>query len=385
MQLPLNKFASQLQVSGIRAISNRIPEIDDVVNLTVGQPDFQVPASVKEAMKDAIDQNFTSYSHNAGLLELRKVVQSYYKNRFNASFTTNEILITNGASEALDTTLRGILEQGDEVLIPSPVYAGYVPLIELLGATPIYIDTTQTGLKVTPELVEAHITDKTKAILLNYPNNPTGITLNQQEVEALIDVFKAYPIYIISDEIYAENTFGQPHTSFASYDVIKDQCILLGGLSKSHSMTGLRIGFLLGPEYVMKQLTFVHAYNCICANVPSQYAAIEALTNAVDSPKEMNKAYIERRDYVYKRLIEMGFILNEKPQGAFYTFPQISQFGMDDYEFCMKALEDYHVAIVPGSAFTHIGKGYIRISYAYNIKSLEEGLNRLERMIQEVF
>ncbi|WP_323706973.1 aminotransferase class I/II-fold pyridoxal phosphate-dependent enzyme [Mammaliicoccus vitulinus] len=385
MQLPLNKFASQLQVSGIRAISNRIPEIDDVVNLTVGQPDFQVPASVKEAMKDAIDQNFTSYSHNAGLLELRKVVQSYYKNRFNASFTTNEILITNGASEALDTTLRGILEQGDEVLIPSPVYAGYVPLIELLGAKPIYIDTTQTGLKITPELVEAHITDKTKAILLNYPNNPTGITLNQQEVEALIDVFKAYPIYIISDEIYAENTFGQPHTSFASYDVIKDQCILLGGLSKSHSMTGLRIGFLLGPEYVMKQLTFVHAYNCICANVPSQYAAIEALTNAIDSPKEMNKAYIERRDYVYKRLIEMGFILNEKPQGAFYIFPQISQFGMDDYEFCMKALEDYHVAIVPGSAFTHIGKGYIRISYAYNIKSLEEGLNRLERMIQEVF
>lgn len=385
MQLPLNKFASQLQVSGIRAISNRIPEIDDVVNLTVGQPDFQVPASVKEAMKDAIDQNFTSYSHNAGLLELRKVVQSYYKNRFNASFTTNEILITNGASEALDTTLRGILEQGDEVLIPSPVYAGYVPLIELLGAKPIYIDTTQTGLKITPELVEAHITDKTKAILLNYPNNPTGITLNQQEVEALIDVFKAYPIYIISDEIYAENTFGQPHTSFASYDVIKDQCILLGGLSKSHSMTGLRIGFLLGPEYVMKQLTFVHAYNCICANVPSQYAAIEALTNAIDSPKEMNKAYIERRDYVYKRLIEMGFILTEKPQGAFYIFPQISQFGMDDYEFCMKALEDYHVAIVPGSAFTHIGKGYIRISYAYNIKSLEEGLNRLERMIQEVF
>lgn len=385
MQLPLNKFASQLQVSGIRAISNRIPEIDDVVNLTVGQPDFQVPASVKEAMKDAIDQNFTSYSHNAGLLELRKVVQSYYKNRFNASFTTNEILITNGASEALDTTLRGIIEQGDEVLIPSPVYAGYVPLIELLGAKPIYIDTTQTGLKITPELVEAHITDKTKAILLNYPNNPTGITLNQQEVEALIDVFKAYPIYIISDEIYAENTFGQPHTSFASYDVIKDQCILLGGLSKSHSMTGLRIGFLLGPEYVMKQLTFVHAYNCICANVPSQYAAIEALTNAIDSPKEMNKAYIERRDYVYKRLIEMGFILNEKPQGAFYIFPQISQFGMDDYEFCMKALEDYHVAIVPGSAFTHIGKGYIRISYAYNIKSLEEGLNRLERMIQEVF
>ncbi|MGO1988373.1 aminotransferase class I/II-fold pyridoxal phosphate-dependent enzyme [Mammaliicoccus vitulinus] len=385
MQLPLNKFASQLQVSGIRAISNRIPEIDDVVNLTVGQPDFQVPASVKEAMKDAIDQNFTSYSHNAGLLELRKVVQSYYKNRFNASFTTNEILITNGASEALDTTLRGIIEQGDEVLIPSPVYAGYVPLIELLGAKPIYIDTTQTGLKITPDLVEAHITDKTKAILLNYPNNPTGITLNQQEVEALIDVFKAYPIYIISDEIYAENTFGQPHTSFASYDVIKDQCILLGGLSKSHSMTGLRIGFLLGPEYVMKQLTFVHAYNCICANVPSQYAAIEALTNAIDSPKEMNKAYIERRDYVYKRLIEMGFILNEKPQGAFYIFPQISQFGMDDYEFCMKALEDYHVAIVPGSAFTHIGKGYIRISYAYNIKSLEEGLNRLERMIQEVF
>ncbi|MDT3995995.1 aminotransferase class I/II-fold pyridoxal phosphate-dependent enzyme [Mammaliicoccus fleurettii] len=385
MQLPLNKFASQLQVSGIRAISNRIPEIDDVINLTVGQPDFKVPTSVKDAMKQAIDRNFTTYSHNAGLLELRKVVQSYYKNRFSSNFNTNEILITNGASEALDTTLRGILEQGDEVLIPSPVYAGYVPLIELLGAKPIYIDTTQSGLKITPELVKSHITDKTKAILLNYPNNPTGITLNQYEVESLVNVFKDYPIYVVSDEIYAENTFGQQHTSFASYDAIKDQCILLGGLSKSHSMTGLRIGFLLGPEYVMKQLTFVHAYNCICANVPSQYAAIEALTNAVDSPKEMNSAYIERRDYVYKRLIDMGFILNEKPQGAFYIFPKISQFGISDYEFCMKALEDYHVAIVPGSAFTHIGEGYIRISYAYNIKALEEGLNRLERMVQELF
>nr|WP_263313786.1 aminotransferase class I/II-fold pyridoxal phosphate-dependent enzyme [Mammaliicoccus sp. Marseille-Q6498] len=385
MQLPLNKFASQLQVSGIRAISNRIPEIDDVINLTVGQPDFHVPDRVKEAMKDAIDQNRTSYSHNAGLIQLREAVKAYYENRFNAYFNTNEILITNGASEALDTALRGILEQGDEVLIPSPVYAGYVPLIELLGAKPVYIDTTHTGLKITPDLVKEHITDKTKAILLNYPNNPTGITLDKSEVEALVDVFKEYPIYVVTDEIYAENTFQQSHTSFASYDSIKEQCILLGGLSKSHSMTGLRIGFLLGPEYVMKQLTFVHAYNCICANVPSQYAAIEALTHSIDSPKEMNKAYIERRDYVYDRLINMGFKLSEKPKGAFYIFPQISQFGMDDYEFCIKALEDYHVAVVPGSAFTHIGKGYIRISYAYDIEALKEGLNRLEKMIQDLF
>ncbi|MDQ7143426.1 aminotransferase class I/II-fold pyridoxal phosphate-dependent enzyme [Mammaliicoccus lentus] len=382
MQLPLNRFASKLQVSGIRAISNRIPEIDDVINLTVGQPDFHVPNRVKEAMKDAIDHNFTSYSHNAGLLKLREVVKSYYENRFNAYFNTNEILVTNGASEALDTALRGIIEQGDEVLIPAPVYAGYVPLVELLGAKPVYIDTTQTNLKITPELVKSHITDKTKAILLNYPNNPTGITLHKNEVEALVDVFKEHPIYVVSDEIYAENTFNDQHTSFASYEEIKNQCILLGGLSKSHSMTGLRIGFLLGPEYVMKQLTFVHAYNCICANVPSQYAAIEALTHSIDSPKEMNKAYIERRDYVYNRLIEIGFVLSEKPEGAFYIFPQISHFGIDDYDFCIKALEEYHVAVVPGSAFTHIGKGYIRISYAYDLKSLEEGLNRLEKMIQ---
>ncbi|GGI43454.1 aminotransferase class I/II-fold pyridoxal phosphate-dependent enzyme [Mammaliicoccus stepanovicii] len=385
MQLPLNKFASQLKVSGIRAISNRIPEIDDVINLTVGQPDFHVPQRVKDAMKEAIDHNFTSYSHNAGLIQLREVVKTYYETRFSAHFNTNEILITNGASEALDTALRGIIEQGDEVLIPSPVYAGYVPLIELLGATPVYIDTTHTHLKITPELIKKHITSKTKAILLNYPNNPTGIILNKDEVTAIVDVLKEYPIFIISDEIYAENTFQQSHTSFASYESIKDQCILLGGLSKSHSMTGLRIGFLLGPEYLMKQLTFVHAYNCICANVPSQYAAIEALTHSIDSPKEMNKAYIKRRDYVYERLINMGFIIDEMPQGAFYIFPKISQFGIDDYEFCMKALEDYHVAIVPGSAFTHLGKGYIRISYAYDIESLEIGLNRLEKMIQELF
>lgn len=385
MQIPLNNHASQLQVSGIRAISNRIKELDNVVNLTVGQPDFKVPDNVKKAMKDAIDSDFTSYSHNAGLLELREAVKNYYQSRFDASFNTNEIIITNGASEALDTALRGILEAGDEVLIPSPVYAGYVPIVELLGATPIYIDTTQTNLKITPELVKNNITSNTKAILLNYPNNPTGVTLTKSEVHALVDVLKDKSIFVISDEIYAENTFNQKHVSFASYEELKDQCILLGGLSKSHSMTGLRIGFLSGPAYVMKQLTFVHAYNCICANVPSQYAAIEAITNALDSPIEMNKAYVKRRDYVYERLINMGFILKEKPQGAFYIFPQISQFGMDDFDFCMKALEDYGVAIVPGSAFTHIGKGFIRISYAYDLASLKEGLDRLEQMIQDLF
>ncbi|MBI5975380.1 aminotransferase class I/II-fold pyridoxal phosphate-dependent enzyme [Staphylococcus canis] len=381
MKLQLNSQSRFLKAPSIRQFSSRISQMEDVINLTVGQPDFNMPVSVKEAYQQAITNNQTQYSHNKGLLETRQTVSDYYYKRFGIQYTPEEIIITNGASEALDTALRCIIDPGDEILVPGPVYAGYIPLIQTLGGTPIYLDTTHSNFKITPELIEQHVTSKTRAILLNYPSNPTGMTLNEQEVEAIVNTLKNYPIFIISDEIYAENTFDHEHVSFGRYECIRDQLLLINGLSKSHSATGLRIGYLSGPEYLIKKLTFMHAYNCICANVPAQIATISALNEAVDAPKEMNRAYIERRDYLIKALTEMGFKLNAIPEGAFYIFPSIHHFEEDDFKFCVDVLENAGVAMVPGSSFTDYGKGYVRISYAYEMETLKEGMKRLKNYL----
>ncbi|QLK85687.1 aminotransferase class I/II-fold pyridoxal phosphate-dependent enzyme [Staphylococcus sp. 17KM0847] len=382
MKLELNHLSQHLKAPSIRQFSSRIGQMEDVVNLTVGQPDFPMPRLVKQAYQQAIEHNHTTYSHNKGLLETRKAVSHYYKTRFNIHHNPESIIITNGASEALDTSLRCIINPGDEVLLPGPVYAGYIPLIQSLGGVPVFIDTRHTGLKITPTAIQEHLTEKTRAILLNYPSNPTGMTLTQHEVQALVDLLKTLPIFVISDEIYAENTFNQRHISFASFPELHDQLLLINGLSKSHSATGIRIGFLSGPEYLIEKLTFMHAYNCICANVPSQLATISALTEAVDAPQEMNHAYIERRNYLVTALTDMGFSLSSIPQGAFYIFPNIQKFTDDDYAFCVDVLEKAHVAIVPGSAFTDCGHGHIRISYAYDMTQLKEGMSRLKTYLQ---
>lgn len=342
-----------------------------------------MPNVVKNAYIHAIQENKTSYSHNKGLPETREAISQYFKNKYGFYYNEEEIIVTNGASEALDTSLRSIIEPGDEILIPGPIYAGYIPLIETLGGHPVYIDTTNSNFKVTPELIAHHITNKTKAILLNYPTNPTGVILEREEVEALVNELKNREVFIISDEIYAENTFKGQHTSFAEYQEIRDQLLLIGGLSKSHSATGIRIGFLIGPEYLIEKLTFMHAYNCICANVPAQIACITALTEGVNAPQYMNEAYIERRNYLKNKLLELGFELDAQPEGAFYIFPSIKKYTEEDYAFCVKLLEEAHVAIVPGSSFTDIGKGYVRISYAYEMDVLKEGMRRLEQFLKE--
>ncbi|MBV5221105.1 aminotransferase class I/II-fold pyridoxal phosphate-dependent enzyme [Staphylococcus hominis] len=383
MKLTLNSNSKFLRAPSIRQFSSRIKNIDDCVNLTIGQPDFPMPDVVKQAYINAISEDKTSYSHNKGLTETRQAISQYFKRRYGFLYSEEEIIVTNGASEALDTSLRSIIEPGDEILIPGPIYAGYIPLIETLGGKPIYIDTTHSDFKVTPELIEAYFTDQTKAILLNYPTNPTGVILERSEVEALVHYLKTKEIFIISDEIYAENTFTGTHTSFAEYEEIRDQLLLIGGLSKSHSATGIRIGFLIGPEYLIEKLTFMHAYNCICANVPAQIACITALNEGLEAPKYMNEAYIERRDYLKAKLLSLGFELEAQPEGAFYIFPSIKRFTNNDFDFCVNVLEEAHVAMVPGSSFTDIGKGYIRISYAYEMNVLKEGMRRLELYLKE--
>ena len=383
MKLSLNTNSKFLRAPSIRQFSNRMKHIDDCVNLTIGQPDFPMPDVVKEAYISAIREDKTSYSHNKGLSETRQAISNYFKNKYGFEYSEEEIIITNGASEAQDTSLRSIIEPGDEILIPGPVYAGYIPLIETLGGIPIYMDTTQSEFKVTPELINKHITEKTKAILLNYPTNPTGVILERSEVKAIVDTLVDKNLFIISDEIYAENTFKGAHTSFAEFEEIRDQLLLIGGLSKSHSATGIRIGFLIGPEYLIEKLTFMHAYNRICANVPAQIACIAALNEGLEAPQYMNDAYIKRRDYLKNKLESLGFELTAQPEGAFYIFPSIKKFTENDFDFCVDVLEQAHVAMVPGSSFTDMGKGYIRISYAYEMDMLKEGMRRLENYLNQ--
>lgn len=383
MKLSLNTNSKFLKAPSIRQFSNRMKHIDDCVNLTIGQPDFPMPDVVKEAYISAIKEDKTSYSHNKGLPETRQAISNYFKKKYGFEYSEEEIIITNGASEALDTSLRSMIEPGDEILIPGPVYAGYIPLIETLGGTPIYMDTTQSEFKVTPELINSHITEKTKAILLNYPTNPTGVILERSEVKAIVNTLVDKHLFIISDEIYAENTFKGTHTSFAEFTEIRDQLLLIGGLSKSHSATGIRIGFLIGPEYLIEKLTFMHAYNCICANVPAQIACIAALNEGLEAPQYMNDAYIKRRDYLKNKLESLGFELTAQPEGAFYIFPSIKKFTENDFDFCVDVLEQAHVAMVPGSSFTDMGKGYIRISYAYEMDMLKEGMRRLENYLNQ--
>ena len=384
MSLHLNPRAIALEQPGIRQFSNQLVNFPNAINLTIGQPDFPTPQAVKDAGIHAIQNDLTGYSHNAGLIELREAVNNFFTDKYGFSYNpTKEIVITNGASEAIDTVFRTILEEGDEVILPAPIYSGYEPVIKFCGAKIVYLDTTNTGLQPSADELEKLITDKTKAILFNNPSNPTGMVIEKQVMDQLVEMLKDKEVYIVSDEIYSENTFLGEHVSFASYPELRDKLFYIHGVSKSHSMTGWRIGFILGPEKIMEHVLKVHLYNSICASLPSQYGALEALTNSKDIPSAMNIEYVTRRDYVYDRLLKMGLPVI-KPNGAFYIFPSIEGLGMKSFDFATKLLHEGGVAVVPGSTFTPYGEGYIRISYAYSMAVLEEGLNRLERFIEKI-
>ncbi|MBO9130381.1 aminotransferase A [Bacillus sp. 165] len=384
MEHLLNSHVKNIQISGIRQFFNMIQKYDNLVSLTIGQPDFPTPSLVKEAGKRAITENVTSYTHNAGFLELRQAACSFVNDRYRLSYDpANEVIVTTGASEAIDIAFRTILEEGTEVILPAPIYPGYEPIIKLCGATPVYVDVRDTGFRLTADALQKAITDRTRCVVLPYPSNPTGVSLSSEELQEIISVLQDKDIFVLSDEIYSELVYEGTHTSIASFPSMRDKTIVINGLSKSHSMTGWRIGFLFAPAYITKEMLKVHQYNVTCASSISQYAGIEALTMAKDAPRLMRHQYKKRRDYLYHRLQSMGLTV-EKPTGAFYIFPYIGQFGMNSFDFAMKLVQEAGVAVVPGTAFSEYGEGYIRLSYAYSMETLIEACNRLETFIQQM-
>ncbi|WP_226578202.1 aminotransferase A [Halobacillus litoralis] len=383
MEHLINPTVKNIEISGIRRFFNMVSHYKDVVSLTIGQPDFHTPEAIKEAGIQAIQNNETGYTHNAGMLPLREAIQHHVDNEFGLKYQAeSEIIVTVGASQALDITLRTIIQPGDEVLLPGPVYPGYEPLIRLAGGIPVFADTTQHGCKLTSDLIESHITERTKAVILPYPSNPTGVSLTEEELKNIAAVLKKHRLFLLADEIYSELVYERPHTSIASFTEVRDQVIVINGVSKSHSMTGWRIGYLLAPEWLSRHILKVHQYNVSCAASISQHAALEALTNGKDASESMRKAYNKRRTYVCSRLKAMG-LEYAQPDGAFYIFLRFPLGGKTTMERAVQLVEEAGVALVPGDAFSEYGKGYMRLSYAYSEETLKEGLDRLETFINK--
>ncbi len=374
----INNNVKNIEISGIRKFFNLVSDEKDVVSLTIGQPDFHTPDNVKNAGIQAIENNFTTYTPNQGIWELRKAIHTYYKTNYELAYQPDsEIIVTSGASEAIDITFRTILTPGDEVILPSPIYPGYEPLITLAGAKPVHVDTTNTGFKFTPEALADVINENTKCIVLPSPSNPTGAAYSREELEALAGVIKGKEIFILSDEIYSEIVFDFAHTSIASISDLKNQTIVINGVSKSHSMTGFRIGYTLAPEWISEQMLKVHQYNVSCAASISQYATLEAMTTYQQHTAYIKEVFKKRRDYVYERLTGMGLEV-EQPQGAFYIFPKLTLNDMSSFDLGLSLVRNARVALVPGSSFSKDGEGYMRLSYAYHEDILKEGLDRLE-------
>lgn len=379
MEHLINQRVKDLEISGIRKFFNMVAGTEGMVSLTIGQPDFPTPSHVKEAGKKAIDDNFTSYTHNAGLLELRQAAAAFVLKKYSLTYNPeSEIIVTTGASEAIDIALRTILEEGVEVILPGPVYPGYEPIIKLCGATPIYVDTRTNGFRFSAELIKQHLTEKTRCIILPYPSNPTGISLSKEELQEIAELVYDHELFILADEIYSELVYDQTHTSIATF--LREKTIVINGLSKSHSMTGWRIGFIFAPEYIAKHMLKVHQYNVTCASSISQIAALEALTVGIDDAIPMKKVYKQRRKYVHNRLQQMGLQV-VKPNGGFYFFVKMPKTTLNSFDFALSLVKEAKVAVVPGNAFSQYGEGYFRISYAYSLETLTEGLNRIEAFL----
>ncbi|UNM89341.1 aminotransferase class I/II-fold pyridoxal phosphate-dependent enzyme [Vagococcus sp. CY52-2] len=378
-----NTRATNLEVPGTRKFSNQVKQYDDGVDLTLGQSGFETPEYIREAMIEAINQNKLRYTHNRGLIELREAISQYNRKRFNVTYDAEtEIIVTNGGSEAIDSVLRTILEDGDEVIIPCPTYLAYEPITKLQGAKTVLVDTTKTNFVLTKEALVDAITPKTKAIIFNYPTNPTGMIPSLEQMKELVDVLKETDIFILTDEIYSDNVYDGEFHSFMEFSEVRNQLFVINGLSKSHAITGGRIGYILAPPLATEHVTKVHLYNSVCVATPSQYGATAAFTDATGPVilSKMNEAYKERRDFVYKRLKEMGLSV-ESPKGAFYIFPDISEYNNDSFEFATELLEVEHLAVVPGKTFSIYGEGHIRLSFACTMEELVDGCKRLERFL----
>ncbi|QOY35700.1 aminotransferase A [Anaerobacillus isosaccharinicus] len=381
MEHLINTQVKNIQISGIRQFFNRVAQFPDAIQLTIGQPDFPTPEHIKEAGKKAIAENKTGYTKNAGLDELCLAATNFIEFKYKLTYNPKtEVITTIGASQGIDIAFRTILEEGSEVILPGPVYPAYEPIIKMCGGIPVYADTRETGFKITAKQIESLITSKTRCVMLPYPSNPTGCILTKTELAEIAQVLQDRNVFVLSDEIYSELVYGQKHYSIASFPGMKEKTIIINGLSKSHSMTGWRVGFVFAPENIAKHMLKVHQYNVSCASSISQWAAVQALTKGVDDASAMRGEYEKRRDYVYDRLVSMGIEV-VKPEGAFYLFPSIAKFGLNAEEFAIRLLEEGKVACVPGSAFSGYGEGYLRLSYAYSMEILEEGCNRFERFI----
>ena len=386
MRNPLSEKTVRLKPSGIRKFFDIVSEMDDVVSLGVGEPDFDTPWTVRDEGIYTLERGKTFYTSNSGLKELRQEISAYLYRRFRLSYNpADEIFITVGGSEGIDLAFRAMLNPGDEVLIPEPCYVSYVPCVELAdGVVKTIPLKAENQFRLTKEELENAITDKTKMLVLPFPNNPTGAVMEWKDLEAIAEVIIENDLYVLSDEIYAELTYtGREHVSIASLPEMKERTILINGFSKSHAMTGWRLGYACGPRQILEQMVKVHQFCIMCAPTNSQYAAVTALRDCDHEVAGMREAYNQRRRYLLHAFQEMGLPCFE-PFGAFYVFPCIKEFGMTSEVFATRLLKEERVAVVPGDAFGESGEGYIRISYAYSIENLKVAIERLKKFVERL-
>ncbi len=381
----LNQKVQNLKPSGIRKFFDIANEMDHVISLSIGEPDFTTPWHVRQEGIESLRRGHTWYSPNRGFMELRSQISKYFARRFDVEYNPeNEVLVTVGGSEAIDLCIRSIISEGDEVLIPQPSFVCYEPMTIMSDGVPVIIQTkAENGFRLTAEELENHITPRSKLLILPFPNNPTGAVMRRQHLEEIAKVVEKHNLIVLSDEIYGELTYGSdPHISFSSLKGMKERTVVVNGFSKSYAMTGWRLGYALGPEPVITQMTKLHQYAIMSAPTTSQYAAIEALKNGDSDIERMRSEYDIRRRFIVDSLCRMGLTCFE-PEGAFYVFPSIKISGMGSEEFCEQLIYSQHVAIVPGTAFGECGEGFARVSYSYSLKHIKEALERIERFVNE--
>ncbi|MBO6162850.1 MAG: aminotransferase class I/II-fold pyridoxal phosphate-dependent enzyme [Eubacterium sp.] len=382
---PLNQTVLDMKPSGIRKFFDIVSEMPEAISLGVGEPDFDTPWHISDEGIYALEKGKTFYTSNSGLLELRKAIGEWYARKYGVKKDpVHEILITVGGSEGIDLALRALLQPGDEVIIPEPSYVSYVPCVALAGGVPITLPLkNENNFKLTPEELEGAITEKTKVLILSFPNNPTGAIMTREELKPIAELAIKHDLYVISDEIYSELTYGdEPHASIAALPGMEERTIVINGFSKAYAMTGWRLGYAMAPEVIAKEMTKIHQFCIMCAPTNSQYAAIEAVKHGDKDIARMRESYDMRRRFLLKQFEIMGLPCFE-PKGAFYTFPCIQSLGMTSDEFATRLLREEELAVVPGSAFGDCGEGFIRISYAYSIDELREAMDRMGRFIQK--
>lgn len=385
MRNPLSDTIVQIKPSGIRKFFDIVSEMKDAISLGVGEPDFETPWHIRDEGIYSLEKGRTFYTSNAGLKELKIEICNYLKRRFDLSYHyENEVLVTVGGSEAIDIAMRAMVNPGDEVLIPQPSYVSYEPCALLTGAKPVIINLKhENQFRLTAQELEEAITDKTKILVLPFPNNPTGAIMERKDLEEIAEVIKKHDIFVISDEIYSELCYTDQHVSIANIEGMQERTILINGFSKSYAMTGWRLGYACGPKKIIEQMTKIHQYCIMCAPTTSQYAAVEALKNGDEDVQNMREAYNQRRRYLVHAFKEMGLECFE-PFGAFYMFPCIKEFGMTSDEFATRFLMEEKVAVVPGTAFGDCGEGFIRISYAYSLENLKLAIGRLQHFVEKL-